>query len=147
MSSKISEKPGFSAAAGFSWNEYIKFRPIYPIAFWERIYNYHSQHGGSFGVSHDVGAGAGIAAQDLVTRFQKVIVSDPNDGYTDIAAGRLLNELGLNKEKFTFLKESGEESSVESGTVDLLVCCEAIHVCVLSLSPSSEEHLARPTSS
>ncbi|KAH6714066.1 S-adenosyl-L-methionine-dependent methyltransferase [Leptodontidium sp. MPI-SDFR-AT-0119] len=120
------EKPGFSAPSS-SWDEYIRYRPAYPPSFWNRIYNYHSSHLGQFGVAHDVGAGAGIASQDLARNFEKVIVSDPNDNYTTIASVRLITQSGYPKEKFTFMQERGEESSVESATVDLLVVCEAIH--------------------
>ncbi|KAG4439682.1 hypothetical protein IFR05_004819 [Cadophora sp. M221] len=126
MSPTIDQKPGFSAL-NFSWDEYIQYRPAYLSSFWNRIYSYHSSHSGDFGVAHDVGAGAGIASQDLARNFEKVIVSDPNDNYTNIASARLITQLEYPKEKFTFLQEKGEESSAGSATVDLLVVCEAIH--------------------
>ncbi len=126
MTSPTNLKPGFSSP-DFSWDNYIKYRPAYPYSLWKRIYYYHDSHAGQYGVAHDVGAGAGIASQDLAPKFRHVIVSDPNDNYTNIASERLISQLGSPKEKFTFLQERGEKSSVESATVDMLVVCEAIH--------------------
>ncbi|KAI9048780.1 hypothetical protein LZ554_007611 [Drepanopeziza brunnea f. sp. 'monogermtubi'] len=128
----VQESLGFSAP-DFSWDQYVKHRPAYRAPFWARIYDYHASHGsGHFGVAHDVGAGAGIASQELASRFRTVIVSDPNEDYIRAAAARLTASssphLGLPKEeRFTFLRESGEQSSVRTGTVDVLVVCEAIH--------------------
>ncbi|CZT43234.1 uncharacterized protein RSE6_03236 [Rhynchosporium secalis] len=126
MSSSTGVKPGF-AAQGFSWENYIRYRPAYPASFWSRIYKYHESHNGKFDVAHDVGAGAGIASQDLAKRFEKVIVSDPNDNYVNIASERLVSQFGHSAAKFNFLQEGGEKSSVGSARVDLIVVCEAIH--------------------
>jgi 2-polyprenyl-3-methyl-5-hydroxy-6-metoxy-1,4-benzoquinol methylase len=86
------EKPGFSAP-GFNWSDYIRYRPVYPTSHYERIYEHHRLHSGSWKTAHDVGAGAGIASQELAKKFERVIVSDPNDGYVNIASPRLINEL------------------------------------------------------
>ncbi|KAH7346335.1 S-adenosyl-L-methionine-dependent methyltransferase [Rhexocercosporidium sp. MPI-PUGE-AT-0058] len=126
MPPHVEQKPGFSTP-DFSWDEYIRYRPSYPSSFWNHIYSYHSSHSGHFGVAHDDGAGAGIASQDLALKFEKIIVSDPNDNYANIASSRLITQFGYPSSKFTFLQERGESSSVESATVDLLVVCEAIH--------------------
>ncbi|KUJ10976.1 S-adenosyl-L-methionine-dependent methyltransferase [Mollisia scopiformis] len=126
MSSKPSEKPGF-AAPNFSWADYIKHRPIYPSSYYDRIYRYHSEHSNTWDVAHDVGTGPGIIAQELANKFTHVVVSDPNDTYVDIACDRLTNEFGFPKSKFTFLQESAEKSSVEDGTVDLLIIAQAMH--------------------
>jgi 2-polyprenyl-3-methyl-5-hydroxy-6-metoxy-1,4-benzoquinol methylase len=86
------ERPGFSAP-GFSWSDYIRYRPVYPASHYQRIYEHHRLHSDNWEVAHDVGAGAGIASQELAKKFERVIVSDPNDGYVDIASSRLINEL------------------------------------------------------
>jgi SAM-dependent methyltransferase len=101
-------------------------RPIYPQSFWERIYTYHTQSSNTWSIAHDVGAGAGIASEELAKRFKHVIVSDPNEGYVDIASARL-GQFGFPKNKFAFLQEKAEESSVPSQQVDLLTICEAFH--------------------
>ena len=38
------------------WAEYQKGRPEVPESFYERIFNYHAEHGGQFGIAHDTGA-------------------------------------------------------------------------------------------
>ncbi|CZR68939.1 uncharacterized protein PAC_18840 [Phialocephala subalpina] len=121
-----SEKPGF-AAPNFSWAEYIKYRPLYPASYYDRIYRYHAQHSNTWDVAHDVGTGPGIVASGLANKFRHVVVSDPNDTYVDIACDRLTNEFGFPKSQFTFLQESAEKSSVQDGTVDLLVIAQAMH--------------------
>jgi trans-aconitate 3-methyltransferase len=126
MTTSTEEKPGFSAP-GFSWTEYIKYRSLYPPSFFERIYDYHTAHSNTWETAHDVGAGAGIASQNLATRFETVILSDPNDDYVDIAVTRLTTEFGFPQSKFKLLQEGAEKSSLGDGEVDLVICCEAIH--------------------
>ncbi|KAI4870118.1 S-adenosyl-L-methionine-dependent methyltransferase [Hypoxylon rubiginosum] len=119
---------GFSISQGVNWSDYITYRPIYPTSFFERIYSYHAQKPGSaWSVAHDVGAGCGIVSSILATRFDNVIVSDPNDGYAALARKLLVEEASLPESKFRFLQETAEKSSLESGTVDLITACECIH--------------------
>ncbi|KAI1776947.1 S-adenosyl-L-methionine-dependent methyltransferase [Hypoxylon cercidicola] len=119
---------GFSISQGVNWSNYIAYRPIYPTSFFERIYSYHAQKpGAAWSVAHDVGAGCGIVSSTLATRFDRVVVSDPNDGYAALARKLLVEEASLPESKFRFLQETAEKSSVESGTVDLVTACECIH--------------------
>jgi SAM-dependent methyltransferase len=122
---------GFNAKQGVNWSDYVIFRPIYPPSFFNRIFTYHSSSTNNlettWTTAHDVGAGCGIAASSLASHFKKVIVSDPNEGYTTLAQKVLIQELGHPESKFSFLQESAEKSSVESGTVDLITVCECIH--------------------
>ncbi|KAI1450324.1 S-adenosyl-L-methionine-dependent methyltransferase [Annulohypoxylon stygium] len=110
-----------------NWSTYLAYRPLYQTAFFERIFNYHAQKPGTtWSVGHDVGAGCGIVSSTLAARFNSVIVSDPNDGYVALAKKLLVEEASLPESKFTFLQEPAEESSVETGTVDLIAACECI---------------------
>ncbi|KAJ5320544.1 hypothetical protein PENANT_c033G06646 [Penicillium antarcticum] len=124
---------GFNAKQGVSWSDYVIFRPIYPPSFFNRIFTYHSTSSSNanpkttWTIAHDVGAGCGIAASSLATHFKQVIVSDPNEGYTTLAHKVLVTESGHLESKFRFLQESAENSSVESGSVDLITVCECIH--------------------
>ncbi|ODA83433.1 hypothetical protein RJ55_01947 [Drechmeria coniospora] len=112
---------GFSASQGVHWDEYISFRPVYPPSFFGRIYDYHSTKArAAWSTAHDVGAGCGIVSAQLASRFERVVVSDPNDGYVAVARKMLVDELGLPEAKLTFLQESAEASSLTSGTVDLI---------------------------
>ncbi|KAI2779083.1 S-adenosyl-L-methionine-dependent methyltransferase [Daldinia loculata] len=119
---------GFSALQGVDWSNYLAHRPAYPQSFFERIYNYHAQKAGvAWSVAHDIGAGCGVVSSVLATHFDNVIVSDPNDGYTKLAREFLVEKSLFPESKFRFLQETAEESSVESGTVDLIAACECIH--------------------
>ncbi|KAI1377692.1 S-adenosyl-L-methionine-dependent methyltransferase [Hypoxylon crocopeplum] len=118
---------GFSVKQGVNWSNYLAYRPIYPASFFERVYGYHAQKpGASWSIAHDIGAGCGVVASTLATRFSSVIVSDPNDGYVTLARKLLVGEASLPESKFEFLQEPAEKSSVQSGTVDLATACECI---------------------
>ncbi|KAI0111352.1 S-adenosyl-L-methionine-dependent methyltransferase [Daldinia grandis] len=122
------KKFAFSARQGVDWSNYLAHRPAYPQSFFERIYSYHSQKAGvAWSVAHDIGAGCGVVSSVLASHFDGVIVSDPNDGYTNLAREFLVKKTLLPESKFRFLQEAAEESSVESGTVDLIAACECIH--------------------
>ncbi|KAK9859906.1 Methyltransferase type 11 [Penicillium brevicompactum] len=116
---------GFS---GVNWSEYIKFRPIYPASFFQKIFAYHSQKSkATWTTAHDVGAGCGIVSASLAPHFNNVVVSDPNEGYTTLARKLLVEESRFPSSKLRFLQESAENSSLEPGSVDLIAACECIH--------------------
>ena len=119
---------GFSINQGVNWSKYLAFRPQYPESFFRRIYDYHSHKPKSaWSVAHDVGAGCGIVSSSLAPRFDRVIVSDPNDGYVTLARKILVEELSIPDSRFRFLQEGAENSSIDAGTVDLITVCECIH--------------------
>ncbi|KAJ5170575.1 uncharacterized protein N7500_003358 [Penicillium coprophilum] len=119
---------GFNPSQGVNWSDYLTFRPLYPPSFFEEVFTYHSKKPhSSWSLAQDVGAGCGIVSSSLAPRFGKVIVSDPNDGYTALARSLLVEESRLSESRFCFLQESAEMSSVKSGSVDLLMACECIH--------------------
>src|SRR4051812_16219367 len=124
-------------ATGFSWDEYVAYRPAYPQSFFTRLTTHHKTHSRlPFKTLHDVGAGPGIATSTLAPTFTHLIVSDPNPTYTSLARTRL-SSLPYPEGKFTFLTEPAERSSVETGSIDCLVICEALHWCDLSLAIAS----------
>lgn len=130
-SSTPAKELGFSVQQGANWSEYLSFRPIYPASFFDRIYAYHAAahkqaSPPAWSLAHDVGAGCGIVSNYLAARFDHVVISDPNDGYTTLARKLLVEDSGQPDDKFTFLQEGAEESSVASGTVDLVAACECM---------------------
>lgn len=122
-----SREMGFSARRGANWSEYIVYRPIYRESYFNRIFDYHSQKPQAvWSTSHDVGAGCGIVSSGLAPRFDKTIVSDPNEGYAALGRKLLVEQSQLPEAKFQFLQEPAEKSSVEAGTVDLVIAAECI---------------------
>ncbi|KAI1470660.1 S-adenosyl-L-methionine-dependent methyltransferase [Daldinia caldariorum] len=118
----------FSARRAADWSDYLASRPAYPPSFFQRIYDYHGQKAGAaWSVAHDIGAGCGIVSSVLAGHLDQVVVSDPNDGYTTVARDLLVEKSLLPESKFRFLQETAEQSSVESGAVDLIAACECIH--------------------
>lgn len=116
---------GFS---GVNWSNYIKFRPIYPTSFFQNIFAYHAQKKTAvWSTAHDVGAGCGVVSASLAPHFNNVVVSDPNEGYATLARKILVEESRLPESKLRFLRESAEDSSVDSASVDLITACECIH--------------------
>ncbi|KAJ3580104.1 hypothetical protein NPX13_g469 [Xylaria arbuscula] len=124
----MEEEHGFSVREGADWSKYMAYRPVYPGSFFKRIYDYHgAKPRAAWSKAHDVGAGAGIVSATLATRFDSVIMSDPNDGYAELGYRILVQDLEIPEEKLSFLQESAEKSSIESGTIDLIAACEMIH--------------------
>jgi SAM-dependent methyltransferase len=109
----------------FDWNQYISHRPSYTPSFYENIYTHQaSLDGNVFDIALDAGAGPGIVAEKLASKFKKVIVSEPNPSYLKVAQHRLSS---LTSSTFEFLPEKAEKSSVESARVDLVVISISIH--------------------
>ncbi|KAI0889022.1 S-adenosyl-L-methionine-dependent methyltransferase [Annulohypoxylon maeteangense] len=118
---------GFSPKQGVNWSNYLVYRPVYQTSFFKRIFDYHAEKpGATWTVGHDIGAGCGIVSFTLAIHFDSVIISDPNDGYVTLAKKLLIEEASLPESKFTFLQETAEETSVDSGTIDLIAACECI---------------------
>ncbi|KAI0512520.1 hypothetical protein F5B22DRAFT_615132 [Xylaria bambusicola] len=122
------EKYGFSGRGGVDWSTYAAYRPVYPPSFFQRIYAYHSaKPQAAWSQAHDVGSGAGIVAAGLAGRFDRVVMSDPNDGYAALGHKILVDELGIPAAKLVFLQEGAEKSSIASDSVDLVTACKMLH--------------------
>jgi SAM-dependent methyltransferase len=110
---------------GFDWDQYISHRPVYPPSFFETLYAHHAAlKGNVFDVALDTGAGPGIVAERLASKFNKVIVAEPNPSYLKVAERRLSS---YPSSKFEFLPQKSEELSIESASIDLVVNSMSIH--------------------
>ncbi|GAW23603.1 hypothetical protein ANO14919_131770 [Xylariales sp. No.14919] len=121
---------GFSLRHGVNWTEYTLYRPTYAESFFRRIYEYHTQKPEAcWSTAHDVGAGHGRISLPLSKSFERVIVSDPNGGYTEVARRVLEEECGEAEvdSKFVFLQETAESSSLDAETVDLITAGSCMH--------------------
>lgn len=107
------------------WEDYIKGRPQVPQSFFDRIFEYHSKHGGSFDKAHDAAAGGGIHSARLAERFKTVHVSDISEENIRVAQMRLQDN-----GKFTFGAARMQDATFPpDASVDMLFCAVAIHFC------------------
>ena len=114
----------------FDWATYIKHRPQYPPLFYSRLYDYHAaaRPTNIFQSVHDEGTGPGLVAEKLAERFAHVIASDPNIDYIKAAKERLaFDQQGFPADKFSFVVEGSEKSSVTDESQDCVTILEAIH--------------------
>jgi len=107
-----------------SWDEYMKHRPPYPPSMWKLWLDYHK---GPLETIHDVGAGGGVASHDLATHTsaKRIFLSDPGKEHLDFAE-RMLRERHPTVD-FAFSNTPAEEPWLEADSVDMVVCCEALH--------------------
>ncbi|KAI9931199.1 hypothetical protein ASPWEDRAFT_233835 [Aspergillus wentii DTO 134E9] len=106
------------------WNNYLKGRPSAPDVFFERIFNYHQEHNGQFGVIHDVGAGNGPYANTLRSKFQHVIISDIAAENVSLAQDR------LGTDGFSYRAARVEEGDdIPDGSVDMVFATNVMHFC------------------
>lgn len=111
----------FAQDKGF-WNNYLKGRPQAPQSFFDRIYRYHQEHSGNFGIAHDVGAGNGPYSLQLKSKFNHVIVSDIVPDNVKFAQDR------LGTDGFSFRAAKVEEADdIPQGSVDLVFATNVMH--------------------
>ncbi|KAK3291282.1 S-adenosyl-L-methionine-dependent methyltransferase [Chaetomium fimeti] len=105
------------------WDNYLKGRPRVPDSFFTRIFDYHQANGGAFGTIHDVGAGNGVYALRLRSRFSHVLVSDVVPENVDLARQRLRGTQG-----FSFRVAALEDSAnIAPGSVDMVFAANVMH--------------------
>lgn len=137
------DKLGFQAES-FDWIEYIKYRPAYPSTFFNRLYEEHARNLNTFETINDQGSGPGIAAERLAEKFQKVIVSEPNAEYVKFAEKRLAGLEKFPQDKFTFLQEGCEKSSLPDASLDCVTVCEALHWAHIETSMKEFARILKP---
>ena len=104
------------------WNKYIKGRPSIPDSFFERVYKYHTEHGGKFSVVHDMGAGVGVQSSRLANRFDHVVVSDIVPANVELAKSR------LGTEKYSYRAAKIEDAEdLDEASVDMVFAGFAMH--------------------
>ena len=104
------------------WNNYLKGRPRVPNAFFSRIIQYHQAHNGQFDTVHDAGAGNGLHARQLRTRFRHVIVSDV------VAENVKLAQKHLGTDGFSYRTARLEQADdVTPGSVDMVFATNVMH--------------------
>jgi SAM-dependent methyltransferase len=98
--------------SGFS-EQYATFRPTYP----DELYRFIYSHVGSFQNAWDCGTGSGQVARELAKKFKCVEA-------TDISTEQLKNAYQAPN---IFYAMSGEETSIQQHSIDLITVAQAIH--------------------
>jgi SAM-dependent methyltransferase len=106
----MSFKDNFSAQSEL----YVRYRPTYP----QQLYEYLSSLVNGRDLVWDCGTGNGQAARDLKSYFKKVIATDPSEQ-------QIRNCTALTGVDYRV--ERSEESSLETGSADLITIATALH--------------------
>ncbi|MCJ1306094.1 hypothetical protein MMC08_008912 [Hypocenomyce scalaris] len=113
------------------WQRYLQGRPKVPSSFFQRVYDYHTLHGGHFDVVNDIGAGVGQLSSVLAKRFQRVIVTDPGETNIETAKSRLLSSPQYSSNDasspFTFVQAKCEDDIQPPASVDMVFTTSAMH--------------------
>lgn len=93
---------------------YVKYRPHYPGELFSFLSSLTNEHK----LAWDCGTGNGQAATGLAKFYDRIIATDPS-----------AQQIGncLPNEKVTYLVEKAEQSSLQTGSVDLLTIANALH--------------------
>ena len=95
-----------------------------PSNFFDRLFQYHQSHGGTFNTVHDVGAGNGPYAAKLRSQFQRVVISDIAPENIVLAKDR------LDTDGFTYRAARVEEADdIPHGSVDMVFATNVMHFC------------------
>lgn len=105
------------------WENYLKGRPKYSQKFFDTIFAYHKKHGGDWGVSYDVGTGAGQAASLFAPKFKTVIGSDMEESQIRVAATRLAHVQNL---EFIHSRAERLSDRFPGHSADLVAVSEAL---------------------
>ncbi|MEO8399023.1 MAG: class I SAM-dependent methyltransferase [Ignavibacteriaceae bacterium] len=95
-------------------NEYLKYRPTYPIELFEYLSSLTKGHE----LAWDCGTGNGQAALSLTNYYKKVIATDPSEQQIKNAAIH---------PKITYKIERAEHTDLKENSVDLITVAQAIH--------------------
>lgn len=122
--SEFDSKDKLFAKGKAFWNNYLKGRPSAPDIFFERLFHYHREHHGGFGIVHDVGAGNSPYAHRLRAKFQHVIISDIAPDNVALAESR------LGTDGFSYRTARVEEGSdIPNDSVDMVFATNVLHFC------------------
>lgn len=105
------------------WDNYVKGRPTVPDSFFQRIFGYHEAKGAPFGTIHDIGAGNGVHAQKLRSRFDHVIVSDIVPENVQLARDRLAGCDGFSYRAAELTKVD----DIAPGSIDMVFAANMMH--------------------
>nr|CAG8658782.1 1220_t:CDS:2 [Entrophospora candida] len=98
---------------------YNTYRPTYPQKLFEKVYNYHKSHNGSFDAALDVATGTGQVTQVLADSFKKVYGVD---------SSATMLENAVKKSNITYSTSTAENlNRFDDSSIDLLTVAQAAH--------------------
>nr|CAG8641188.1 13018_t:CDS:2 [Entrophospora candida] len=98
---------------------YNTYRPTYPQKLFEKVYNYHESHNGSFDAALDVATGTGQVTQVLADSFKKVYGVD---------SSATMLENAVKKSNITYSTSTAENlNRFDDSSIDLLTVAQAVH--------------------
>ena len=126
------------------WQKYLSGRPRVPDSFFERIFTYHAQHGGSFGTAHDAGAGIGVHSARLVKKFKRVLVTDAAEKNVDLARKRLIGGEDYERCEFKTLKLEQSITLLPSASMEMVFAAVMMHFTDLNEAMAAVAHQLKP---
>jgi len=102
---------------GKAGNNYAKFRPEYPDALFQEIFDFAGD--GRRDLAIDLGTGTGQATLPLTKHYKKVIGFEPS-------AGQIVNA-EVKAENLEFRQSPAEKVDLPSESVDLITTAQAVH--------------------
>jgi ubiquinone/menaquinone biosynthesis C-methylase UbiE len=112
------------AEKDFDSNNYVDKRPGYPDSLFDALFTYHQ---GATHFAVDVGSGPGTASFSLLEKFETVLATDPSDVMIKPGIEAITPDL---RDRISFKVSPAEDLSsvvTENGSVDLIICAEALH--------------------
>jgi len=115
-------------ATDFDWERYERYRPTYPPALYDAIFSFHSASPtASWESVYDFGCGPGTTFGPLLKCFSRVVGVDLNRPQLDAALRRFSGEAQAGRVSVVQGKAEEVAQGVEPGSVDLVLCAEAVH--------------------
>jgi ubiquinone/menaquinone biosynthesis C-methylase UbiE len=114
--------------ATFDTAIYAASRPTYPHALYEYVFRFHGSSGAArWDTAVDLGCGTGQATVEL-TRFQKIIGTDPSAGMVESARNALKLNDNIHKERIEYVQSAAEKLEfLKPKSVDLMIAAQAGH--------------------
>jgi ubiquinone/menaquinone biosynthesis C-methylase UbiE/catechol 2,3-dioxygenase-like lactoylglutathione lyase family enzyme len=101
-------------------DDYVKYRPSYPTAAIDYLYNSIGLH--EQAVIADIGAGTGILTRLLLARGGKVIGIEPNQAMREAAEQQSAGDPNVR-----FVLGTAESTGLPDQSIDYIVCAQAFH--------------------
>ncbi|KAF2217537.1 hypothetical protein CERZMDRAFT_89548 [Cercospora zeae-maydis SCOH1-5] len=140
MPPHFSEEEGIDAE--FWTKRYLQGRPHLAEATLQRIWKYHADKGGSFGLCHEPGAGSGVHTRRIAEKFDKVIASDI--GAAHIALGQERHADLPNVEFRVGDFSDPEGMALQRDSVDVVLAINFIHFMDTDATLRAVEHQLKP---